>query len=101
MPGGQTMPLPSWCCSMAAAAMRARPIEERGAHRLRVLGAQLEDVADLDDAGAFEVALALRARIASARLAQVAERRLRHHLEADARAVVVGLVGAGDVGAPA
>ena len=81
-------------------------VEVRRAHRLRVLGAELEDVADLDHALALERALALGARVAGAGFAEVREadagRRGGGEVGGrDAAEVVVGLVGAGDVDAPA
>ena len=48
-------------------------VEVRRAHRLRVLGPELEDVADLDDALALERRLALRAGVAGASVAEVRE----------------------------
>ena len=72
-------------------------VEERRRPWARSTWSELEDVADLDDARALEVAGALRARVAGARLAQVGEGGLRHQLERDAGAVVAVLVGAGDV----
>ena len=75
---GQTMPRSSWFCSIAAAddardadavaahlhrLRGALLVEERGLHRLGVLGAQLEDVADLDAAlRCSSAALAVGAR---------------------------------------
>jgi len=81
-------------------------VEVGGAHRGRILRAKLEDVADLDHTFALECALALGARVAGAGFAEIREAdaggsALLDVGGADAAQVVVGLVGAGDVDAPA
>src|SRR5205085_11599962 len=72
-------------------------VQKRRAERLRVEGAELEDVADLDRGLDAERSAALGAGVAVLRLADVGEGRLVVTARLDAAEVPAVLVGAGDV----